>query len=86
VTAHKPAKRYQRKTVDAIYICGLDDEPLTLPGGDCSNAANHTPCPAGYVASQAWAERMLETHNQVECPGCGLFMIWEPKVHKETTS
>lgn len=80
MTARKPAKRYQRKTVDAIHICGLDDEPLTLPGGDCLNAANHTPAPAGYVAWHAWAERIAKTHNQIECTDCGLFMIWEAKV------
>ncbi len=45
----------------------------------CPNAMQHTPCPAGYMAWHAWAERMAITHRQLQCPECGLWAIWVPK-------
>lgn len=63
----------------AIRLCGLDDTPLHLPGGDCPNAANHAPCAEGYVAWHAWAARQAKTHTSKRCPGCNRYRIWEPK-------
>ena len=40
---------------------------------------DHTYGPSGYVAWHEWAERMAETHDQEQCSGCGLWMIWTPK-------
>ena len=34
--------------------------------------------PTGYVDRAEWAEYMLQTHVQRQCPGCGLWTIWEP--------
>ena len=45
----------------------------------CANRAAHTPCPAGYVAWHEWAQEMSKTHRQIQCPGCGFWMIWLPK-------
>lgn len=42
----------------------------------------HTPAPQGYVARAEWAERMSRTHEQRQCPGCGLWNIWTPKETK----
>lgn len=33
----------------------------------------------GYVAAAEWAETMLQTHDQLQCPGCGLWSIWAPR-------
>ncbi|HEY3259615.1 MAG TPA: hypothetical protein VGJ95_04990 [Pseudonocardiaceae bacterium] len=46
----------------------------------CPQHALHTPQPAGYSEWFDWAERMSRTHDQVRCPGCGRFSIWEPIV------
>lgn len=42
-------------------------------------APQHTPCPSGYLAGHAWAEKMSKTHKQTRCPACGLWAIWVPK-------
>lgn len=44
----------------------------------CPNVEDHTTCPEGYIQWHDWAERMSKTHKQRECPGCGLYAIWEP--------
>lgn len=46
----------------------------------CPDRENHTPCPTGYLAWSAWAERMSKTHKQVRCKKCGMFAVWEPKL------
>jgi hypothetical protein len=46
---------------------------------ECPNRANHTPCPTGYLQRYEWAQEMLKTHGQVQCPGCELWAIWVPK-------
>lgn len=47
----------------------------------CPNADQHTPDqPTSYTGWHHWATRMSRTHNQVRCPGCGLYEIWIPKV------
>lgn len=45
----------------------------------CPQAHLHTPCPQGYLAWHEWAEKMAKTHQQRQCPGCELWVIWEPK-------
>lgn len=35
--------------------------------------------PEGYITWHEWAEQMSKTHDQKQCPGCGLWKIWEPK-------
>lgn len=46
---------------------------------ECLYRGNHTRCPSGYLAWHQWAERMSETHDQKQCPGCDLWVIWTPK-------
>lgn len=61
------------------FVC--TDEGLAVdPNPDCPNSAKHTPSPTGYVAGSVWAGRMLRTHIQRACEGCGLWVIWIPKV------
>ena len=45
----------------------------------CPNAANHAESPGGYVQWHEWAAAMKKTHDQSQCPGCGLWLIWTPK-------
>lgn len=47
---------------------------------ECLDKENHTPCPIGYLAWSAWAERMAKTHNHVKCKHCGCLAVWEPKL------
>lgn len=55
-------------------VTPLVAEPATTP--DCEP---HTPQPSGYLASSEWADIMMKTHDQRQCKGCGLWLIWEPK-------
>ena len=52
----------------------------------CGNAENHTPQPDGYLAWHAWAAKKIKTHKQIQCPGCGLLMIWVPKQKRKATA
>lgn len=45
----------------------------------------HTPHPSGYAEHEEWAERMMRTHRQARCVGCGLWAVWIPKRSKLTT-
>jgi hypothetical protein len=50
------------------------------PGADgCPDRERHTPHPAGYIDHHLWAERMAETHDQTQCPACGLWAVWVKK-------
>jgi hypothetical protein len=61
-----------------VHIC-FDDLTPVLDRSDCPDNAKHTAAPAGYGGWFEWAERMSETHDQEECPGCGRLKIWTPK-------
>lgn len=45
----------------------------------CPQAHLHTPHPEGYLQHASWAEHMMKTHIQHQCPGCGLWAIWKRK-------
>lgn len=45
----------------------------------CPEAANHRTGPVNHVDWHAWAEAMQATHDQQQCPGCDLWVIWTPK-------
>jgi ribosomal protein S14 len=32
--------------------------------------------PEDYGAWQEWADRMVRTHHQERCPGCGRYSVW----------
>jgi hypothetical protein len=50
------------------------------PSADqCPDVASHTPHPKGYLQHSDWADRMLKTHRQGQCPTCGYWAIWTPK-------
>lgn len=46
---------------------------------DCDPRCEEYQQPTGYVEASEWAEYMLQTHEQRQCPGCGKWTIWEPK-------
>lgn len=46
---------------------------------ECLYKGNHTRSPTGYLAWHEWAREMSKTHRQKRCPGCKLWVIWEPK-------
>lgn len=46
--------------------------------GDCVHPNEPTE-PTGYVAWHEWVEKYAETHDQGQCPDCGLWAIWTPK-------
>jgi hypothetical protein len=66
-----------------VYICDLGYTegvtPLRPPPPTTPDCEPHTPHPAAYVAHSDWADQMMQTHNQRQCRGCGLWLIWEPK-------
>lgn len=49
------------------------------PAPDCDPRCSEQQQPTGYVDRAEWAEYMLQTHDQRQCPGCGLWSIWDPK-------
>lgn len=44
----------------------------------CSREELHTDPDKG-MPYLVWNERMMKTHRPRQCPGCGLFKVWEPK-------
>jgi hypothetical protein len=45
----------------------------------CPNEHEHTDLPEGYLDRAFWVEQMARTHDQLQCPGCGLWAIWKVK-------
>ncbi len=43
----------------------------------CPDEAFHQEGPPGYLARKEWARKLSLTHTQQQCPGCGLWVIWE---------
>lgn len=60
-----------------VYLCPVD-QPLEVPHPWCPNAAQHTPCPPGYVQWHEWAEEMAKTHDPVQCADCGRYVLHKP--------
>lgn len=60
------------------FICS-DVRIFEVPNPGCPNAAQHEPSPRGYLQSSDYADEMMKTHDQFQCPGCGLWAIWKPK-------
>lgn len=61
-----------------IFLCGVPGGPVETPNPECSNAAEHTPAPRGYLEWHEWAEEMAATHEPQECSGCGRWLIHKP--------
>lgn len=61
-----------------VRICG--GGALVVAPATTDACVPHTPAPEGYVARAEWAERMMLTHRQRRCPGCGLYQVWVRKV------
>jgi hypothetical protein len=72
--------------VTTCRSAGTTGMSARILASDCPYASSHTPGPAGYVAASEWAERMLTTHSQHRCPGCGLYQIWLPHDAGESRS
>jgi hypothetical protein len=72
----------KRSLRNHVYVCDLgysEGMPLFTPPATTPGCEPHAPRPKGYVAHSEWADLMMETHDQRQCKGCGLWMIWEPK-------
>lgn len=50
---------------------------------ECPNAANHTPCPGGYIAWHDWAYRKGRRHYPIKCPACRRFSIWKRRAKNQ---
>lgn len=62
----------ERKTMDALYICGGDYTRLE-PRGECPNPLHDYPLPAGYVdAHEVAGARIANRWSNRKCPQCGL--------------
>lgn len=46
---------------------------------ECDPRCPENQSPSNYVDDLEWQEFMAETHEQRQCPGRGLWTIWEPK-------
>ena len=71
-----PRRRHSLR--NQVFVC-TDDEPPVPDASDCPNNAAHEPWPKGYLSASAYADEMTQTHDQSQCPGCGLWKIWTPK-------
>ncbi len=61
-----------------VFLCFVDEDPKP-DTSDCPNNAAHEPWPEGYIASSEYADKMMQTHDQSQCPECGAWRIWTPK-------
>lgn len=56
---------------------------IRLQYPDCSRHADtDAEAPRGYIQKAGWADEKAKTHNQHQCPGCGLWKLWEPKIRR----
>jgi hypothetical protein len=53
-------------------------DPRPPRTGKCDPRCGRYLQPAGYIQAHDWAEVMLRDHDQLQCPGCGRWSIWEP--------
>lgn len=54
-----------------------------LESEEAVKTCEHTPCPTGYIQWHFWAEKMSKTHDQKQCPECGLWAIWVLKQRRK---
>lgn len=54
----------------------LDPADLMDIGDVCPRSELHEPWPAGFFASASHALKMVRTHKQRLCPGCGTWRVW----------
>lgn len=67
----------------AIYLDPVEG-PLEDPRPACENAAEHMASPVLELHKYEWAERMMRTHDQLRCDGCGLYVIWRRRRRRRT--
>jgi len=79
-----------RRLRNQVYLCGLGYTegvtPLTADPSESPDCEPHTPMPSGYVARSDWADRMMKTHIQRQCKGCGKYQIRVPKNDASATA
>lgn len=44
----------------------------------CPESANHRMGPINHVDWVEWSEQLAQTHEQAQCPGCDLWVVWIP--------
>jgi hypothetical protein len=72
----------KRSLRNQVFVCDLGYHPgvsMDTPLATTPDCEPHTAHPSGYIANSEWADMMAETHDQRQCKGCGLWLIWEPK-------
>jgi hypothetical protein len=47
-----------------------------IANGSCKLRKIHTKMPNGYVAFSEMTDRLIKTHRQIKCPGCGFYALW----------
>lgn len=63
--------------VGALHLVGR----LSVKRKPCPNEVAHNDDgPSDYMSRAEWAQNMLKTHDQRQCPDCGLWLIWVAKV------
>lgn len=55
---------------------------IEISRNECPNRHRHTQSPTGYMEFFEWSEGMGQTHEQVRCEGCGLWVVWVPLDHR----
>jgi len=68
----------RRASGGRVFLCETDPTPRP-DTSNCPRNDDHTPHPRGYGDHAEWAEAMMVTHDQQECPGCGRLAIWVAK-------
>lgn len=61
----------------AVRICPPPGPPrLVAETCPANPRIEHEPWPRGFMESLDLFERMAETHEQRQCPGCGKWAVW----------
>ena len=54
---------------------------MTRDDSNCITRSDHRFGPVNYVDFDEWARALSETHDQRQCPDCGLWVICAPSRH-----
>lgn len=49
---------------------------VKIANASCKLRKLHTKMPEGYVAFAETADKLIKTHRQIRCPGCGFLTLW----------
>jgi DNA-directed RNA polymerase subunit RPC12/RpoP len=49
---------------------------VQIANGSCKLRKLHTKMPEGYVHFAETADELIKTHRNIQCPGCGFYVLW----------